>query len=45
MENKKFTNPAIAQYFKESYAITNEDIAKLWDLAETEAERAELKKL
>ena len=44
MENN-FTHEATAQYFKESAAITNEEIAALWELAETEEEKAELKRL
>lgn len=44
MENK-FTDEALAVYFKESYAVDNEVIEKLWNLAETEEEKAELKKL
>ena len=34
-----------ARYFAESFAVTNDEVEKLWNIAETEEEKQELKKL
>jgi hypothetical protein len=41
----KFSQESTAVYFKESYAVDNEIIDKLWSLAETQSEKEELKRL